>query len=52
MLESLKPGMTTAEVVRCADDHFRRAVYGLGPYIGDYPEQIALAGVVQDWCPK
>ena len=52
MLESLKPGMTTAEVVRCADDHFRRAVYGLGPYIGDYPEQTALAGVVQDWCPK
>ena len=52
MLESLKPGMTTAEVVRCTDDHFRRAVYRLGPYIGDYPEQTALAGVVQNWCPK
>ena len=52
MLESLKPGMTTAEVVRCVDDHFRRAIYGLGPYIGDYPEQTALACVVQNWCPK
>lgn len=52
MLESLKPGMTTAEVFRCSDDHFRRAVYSLGPYIGDYPEQTALACVVQNWCPK
>ena len=52
MLESLKLGMTTAKVVRCSDDHFRRAVYGLGPYIGDYPEQTALTCVVQNWCPK
>ena len=52
MLESLKPGMTTTKVVHCADDHFYRAVYGLGPYIGDYPKQTVLAGVVQNWCPK
>lgn len=52
MLESLKPGMTEAEVVRCPDGHFRRAIYGLGPYIGDYPEQSQLACVVQGWCPK
>ncbi|THH26521.1 hypothetical protein EUX98_g7665 [Antrodiella citrinella] len=25
---------------------------GLGPYIGDYPEQTLLACVVQNWCPK
>jgi hypothetical protein len=52
MLESLKPGMTTPEVVRCPDGHFRRAIYGIGPYIGDYPEQALLACIVQNWCPK
>ena len=52
MLESLKPGMTTQEVVHCADDHFHQAIYSLGPYIGDYPKQTALACVVQNWCPK
>ncbi|KAH8979145.1 hypothetical protein EDB86DRAFT_2814988 [Lactarius hatsudake] len=48
----LKPGMTTPEVVKCPDGHFRRAVYGLGPYIGDYPEQVWLSAIVQGWCPK
>ena len=48
----LKRGMTTPEVVRCPDGHFRRAVYGLGPYIADYPEQVWLSGIVQNWCPK
>ena len=47
-----KNGMTTAEVVKCPDGHFRRAVYGLGPYIADYPEQVWLAAIVQGWCPK
>ncbi|KAG0693579.1 hypothetical protein DFH29DRAFT_985457 [Suillus ampliporus] len=27
-------------------------VYGLGPYIADYPEQLLLSGVVQNWCPR
>jgi hypothetical protein len=44
--------MTTPEVVRCPDGHFRRAIYSLGPYIADYPEQVWLAGIVQGWCPK
>jgi hypothetical protein len=44
--------MTTPEVVRCPDGHFRRAIYGLGPYIADYPEQALLACIVQGWCPK
>jgi len=52
MLESLKPGMTKPEPVRCPDGHFRRAVYGIGPYIADYPEQALLACIVQNWCPK
>jgi len=44
--------MTTPEVVKCPDGHLRRTVYGLGPYIADYPEQVWLAAIVQDWCPK
>ena len=44
--------MTTAEVVRCPDGHFHCAIYGLGPYIADYIEQVWLAGIVQGWCPK
>jgi Plavaka transposase len=52
ILESLKPGMTTPEVVRFPDGHFRRVIYGLGPYIADYPEQALLACIVQGWCPS
>ena len=52
MLEPLRPGMTKPDVVRCPDGHFRRAVYGIGPYIADYPEQALLACVVQNWCPR
>jgi hypothetical protein len=52
MLESLKPGMKVPEVVRCPDGCFRRAVYGLGPYIADYPEQALLTSIVQGWCPR
>lgn len=52
ILESLKPGMTTPEVVRCPDDHFRRVIYSLGAYIADYPEQALLACIVQGFCPK
>lgn len=52
MLQPLEPGMTTPEVLRCPDSHFRRAIYGLGPFIADYPEQCLLASVVQNWCAK
>ena len=38
------------DVVRCCDHHFRRAIYGLGPYIADYPEQAVAAGTVYNWC--
>ena len=44
--------MTLPEVARCPDGHFRRLIYGLGPYIADYPEQTLATGVVQGWCPK
>ncbi|KAK7452202.1 hypothetical protein VKT23_012305 [Stygiomarasmius scandens] len=39
-------------VTRCPDGHYRRVVYGLGPYIADYPEQALLACIVQNWCPR
>jgi hypothetical protein len=52
VFDPLKPGMTTPEVIPCPDGGFRRAIYGLGPYIADYPEQVWLASIVQGWCPK
>ncbi|KAG6819225.1 hypothetical protein H0H93_014068, partial [Arthromyces matolae] len=52
ILSSLRPYMTTPRVTRCADGHYRRVIYGLGPYIADYPEQALLACIVQNWCPK
>ena len=52
VLESLKPFMTKPAVALCPDGHYRRIIYGLGPYIADYPEQVLLACVVQGWCPR
>lgn len=52
ILESLKPAMSTPEVVRFGDGQFRRVIYGLGPYIADYPEQAVLTCIVSNWCPK
>jgi len=43
--------MTKWDLVRCADNHFRRVIYGIGPYIADYPEQVLVAGIVNGWCP-
>ncbi|THG97315.1 hypothetical protein EW026_g4652 [Hermanssonia centrifuga] len=47
ILQPLKQYMTKPEVVRCADSHFRRAIYGLGPYIADYMEQVLTTNTVQ-----
>ncbi|KAJ7027114.1 hypothetical protein C8F04DRAFT_1288082 [Mycena alexandri] len=52
ILESLRPGMTVPEVTLFADGHYRRVIYGLGPYIADYPEQVLLACTVQGWCAR
>jgi hypothetical protein len=52
VLQPLKKGMTKPVVMRCPDGHFRRCIYQLGPYIADYPEQVWLAAIVQNWCPK
>ncbi|KAG1793319.1 uncharacterized protein HD556DRAFT_1432311 [Suillus plorans] len=52
ILTSLKPAMTKYEVLCCGDGHFRRIIYGLGPYIADYEEQVVLSCIVRNWCPK
>ena len=52
ILSSLRPHMTTPRVTLCGDGNYRRVIYGLGPYIADYPEQALLACIVQNWCPK
>ncbi|EMD32852.1 hypothetical protein CERSUDRAFT_68528 [Gelatoporia subvermispora B] len=52
ILHTVKAAMSKPVVMRCPDRHFRRVVFGLGPYIADYPEQALLACIVQDWCPK
>jgi hypothetical protein len=44
--------MTTPEIVHYADGHYRRMIYGLGPYIADYPEQVLITCIVQGWCPR
>jgi hypothetical protein len=49
--EPLKPAMTSPEVVRCPDGHFRRSIFSIGPYIADYPEQVWLSTIVSNWCP-
>ena len=50
MHKPLEPFMHNWDIVWCADHHFQRVIYGLGPYIGDYPEQSAVAGIVYGWC--
>lgn len=52
ILDPLRQYMTSFDVVMCPDGHYRRAVYVLGPYIADYPEQVLLAGVVNGWCVR
>ncbi|KAG1791175.1 uncharacterized protein HD556DRAFT_1433032 [Suillus plorans] len=52
ILEPLRPSMSKPEITRCSDGHFRRVIYGIGPYIADYPEQCSLASIVQQWCAK
>ncbi len=44
--------MTKPEVIRYGDGHYRRTIWGIGPYIADYPEQVLLCCIVQGWCPK
>ncbi|KAF8953946.1 hypothetical protein BDZ97DRAFT_1929205 [Flammula alnicola] len=51
ILSTLKPAMKTPAIYRCPDGHFRRIIFDLGTFIADYPEQVMLAGILQNWCP-
>ncbi|KAH8980015.1 hypothetical protein EDB92DRAFT_1937210 [Lactarius akahatsu] len=42
ILQPLHTAMTIPELVQFGDGHYRRVVYGLGPYIADYEEQVLL----------
>ena len=52
ILNSLRDGMTEPVIHRCPDGHYRQVIYDLASFIADYPEQVLLAGIVQNWCPK
>ncbi|KAH8994189.1 hypothetical protein EDB92DRAFT_1934362 [Lactarius akahatsu] len=34
------------------DGFHRRVIYGLSPYIADYPEQVLISCIVTNWCAK
>ena len=50
ILTPLKPFMTKLDIVKCPNGHYWRAIYTLGPYVADYPEQVLLVAVVSGWC--
>ncbi|KIK94003.1 hypothetical protein PAXRUDRAFT_12323 [Paxillus rubicundulus Ve08.2h10] len=44
--------MTTPQVMKCPDRHFHQIIFSLGSYIADYPEQVLISGIVQNWCGR
>ncbi|KAG2052553.1 hypothetical protein BDR06DRAFT_983099 [Suillus hirtellus] len=52
ILSLLKPAMSIPEVVQFSNGHFRCVLYGLSPYIANYPEQLILGCVIKNWCAK
>ena len=52
ILMPLRLFMTKPDIVKCPDGHYRRAIYTLGPYIADYPEQVLIATMVSGWCTQ
>ncbi|KAG1816027.1 uncharacterized protein BJ212DRAFT_1272274, partial [Suillus subaureus] len=34
------------------DSYFHCIIYGLGPYIADYEEQVLLICIMYGWCPS
>ncbi|KAH9992964.1 hypothetical protein BJV74DRAFT_795662 [Russula compacta] len=47
----LKDGMSTRRLSN-VQMGTSTVLYGIGPYIVDYPEQVWLAAIVQGWCPN
>jgi hypothetical protein len=44
--------MEKPDLALCPDSHYQKVIYSIGPWIADYPEQVWLSGIVQNWCPK
>ncbi|KAF9222516.1 hypothetical protein BS17DRAFT_796388 [Gyrodon lividus] len=44
--------MTTPLVMKCSDQHFCWIIFGIGPHITDYPQQVLISGIVQNWCGR
>ncbi|KAI5980702.1 hypothetical protein EDD15DRAFT_2205358 [Pisolithus albus] len=44
--------MTVPRVMKCPDNHFHCVICGIGLYIADYPEQVLISGIVQNWCGR
>ncbi|KAJ3718609.1 hypothetical protein DFJ43DRAFT_1042841 [Lentinula guzmanii] len=44
--------MTTPDLICCPNSHLHQVIYGLGPYIADYPEQVWLSCIVSGWYTK
>ncbi|KAG2049660.1 hypothetical protein BDR06DRAFT_984262 [Suillus hirtellus] len=40
------------KIMHFRNGHYWCIIYGLGPYIADYEEQVLLACIVRNWCPK
>lgn len=51
-LSTLQPAMQTPVVCHCPDDHYCRVIFDLVCFIADYPKQVYLSGIIQNWCPK
>ncbi|KAG2069776.1 hypothetical protein BDR04DRAFT_1128746 [Suillus decipiens] len=49
---AMPKSMTKLEVAKFGDGYFRRVIYGLGPYITDYEEQVLLTCIVHYWCTR
>ncbi|KAI6104486.1 hypothetical protein EV401DRAFT_2060884 [Pisolithus croceorrhizus] len=50
IFSSLKDGMTMPQLMKCPDHHFCHVIFGIGPYITDYLEQVLVSGIVQNCC--
>ncbi|KAK0184236.1 hypothetical protein F5146DRAFT_1006736 [Armillaria mellea] len=47
IFESLCVGMETPQILGYGDGHYQQTIFGLGPYITNYPKQALLACIVQ-----
>ncbi|KAH9923725.1 uncharacterized protein BXZ73DRAFT_91410 [Epithele typhae] len=52
ILLPLRPYMHIPLPLRCPNGHWCAAIFDIGPFLADYPEQVYVSGIVQGWCPK